>query len=120
MASGKLRPLWPELVAAVLGVALVFMAPVRIGWIGTVVIILSVVSAITTLILSKQSAKVQLTGMIIGIIAIAVGLLIGLKNDGQTAIFSPALVWVLGAGLVMSTLCTLIARNLKVNSKQTA
>ena len=115
MASGKLRPLWPELVAAVLGVALVLMAPVRIGWIGTVVIILSAVSAITTLILSKQSTKVQLTGMII-----AVGLLIGLKNDGQTAIFSPALVWVFGAGLVMSTLCTLIARKLKVNSKQTA
>ena len=63
MASGKLRPVWPELVAAVLGVALVLMAPVRIGWIGTVVIFLSVVSAITTLILSKQSAKVQLIGM---------------------------------------------------------
>ena len=96
------------------------MAPVRIGWIGTVVIFLSVVSAITTLILSKQSAKVQFIGMIIGIIAIAVGLLIGSKGDGETAIFSPALVWVFGAGLVMSTLCTLITRNLKANSNQIA
>ena len=120
MASGKLRPVWPELVAAVLGVALVLMAPVRIGWIGTVVIILSVVSAITTLILSKQSAKVQLIGMLIGIIAIAVGLLIGSKGDGETEIFSPTLVWVFGAGLVMSTLCTVIARNLKANSNQIA
>lgn len=120
MASGKLRPVWPELVAAVLGVALVLMAPVRIGWIGTVVIVLSVVSAITTLIFSKHSAKVQLIGMIIGAIAIAVGLLIGSKGEGQTAIFSPALIWVIGAGLVMSTLCTLIAQNLKGNSNQLA
>ncbi|MER0081472.1 hypothetical protein ABRP84_05055 [Corynebacterium sp. KPL2861] len=120
MANGKLRPVWPELVTAVLGVALILLAPVRISWIGTVVIVLSVVSAIITLALSKQSAKVQLVGLIIGVIAIAVGLLIGSKGDGQPTIFSPALIWVIGAGLVMSTFCTLLARDLKGNSKQVA
>lgn len=120
MASGRFRPIWPELVAAVVGVALVLLAPIRIGWIGIVVIILSVVSAITTLVLSKKSTKAQITGMIIGAIAIAVGLLIGAQGDEHTAIFSPALIWVIGAGLVMSTICTLLARKMKGSQKQVA
>ena len=120
MVRGKFRPMWPELIAAVVGVALVFLAPIRIGWVGTVIIVLSVVSAITTLVLSQKSMKTQVVGMAVGAVAIAVGLLIGLQGDDHTEIFSPALVWVVGAGLVMSTLCTLLARKMRGSRKQVA
>ena len=117
MGNGRVRPIWPELVVAVAGVALLLLAPIRISWIGTVAIILSVVSAIITLILSKQSSKVQIAATIVGAAAIVIGLLIGVNGDGQPAIFSEALIWVAGAGIVMSTVCTLFYRNLNDNRR---
>ena len=120
MVSGKFRPMWPELITTVVGAALVLLAPIRIGWIGTVIIVLSAVSAITTLVLSQKSPKTQVVGMAVGAVAIVVGLLIGLQGDDHTKIFSPALIWVVGAGLVMSTLCTLLARKMRGSQNQVA
>lgn len=117
MGNGKVRPIWPELVVAVAGVALLLLAPIRISWIGTVAIMLSTVSAFTTFVLKKQSSKVQIAGSIVGAAAIAIGLLIGVDRDGEPAIFSEALIWVVGAGLVMSTACTLLFRKMN-NSRR--
>ena len=117
MGNGRVRPIWPELAVAAAGVALLLMAPIRVSWIGAVAIILSVVSAITTFVLSKQSSKAQVAAMIVGIASIAIGLLIGVNGDGQPAIFSEALIWIAGAGLVMSTFCTLLSRNITDNRR---
>ncbi len=115
MGNGKIRPLWAELIAAVTGVVVVFVAPPRIGWIGTALIALSAVSAIVTLVMSKQPSKIQIIGLIIGAFAVVVGLFVGINAEGEATIFSPALIWLVGAGLMMSTLFTLVTGNIKKN-----
>lgn len=115
MVKGKFRPLWVELITAVVGIVLVLAAPIRIGWIGTALIAISVVSVIVTFVMPKRSSKVQIVGLIIGIIAVAAGLFIGTSNEDEATIFSPALIWVVGAGLMMSTLVTLVAGKMQKN-----
>ena len=115
MGKGKFRPLWVELITAVVGIVLVLAAPIRIGWIGTALIAISVVSVIVTFVMPKLSSKVQIVGLIIGIIAVAAGLFIGTSNEDEATIFSPALIWVVGAGLMMSTLVTLVAGKMQKN-----
>lgn len=63
MKKRKFRPLWPELIIAVVGV---------------------------------------------GLVAVVVGLLFGVETESELTIFSPALMWVVGAGVVMSSLVALV------------
>jgi len=116
---GETRPLWPELLIAVLGLILVIAAPIRAGWLGAVVIVISIVFALATLLLLKQSRRAQTVGFVVGILAIMAGLLIAQTGGRDPEIFSPALIWVIGAGLVMSTLINLAADRLSRNDEGT-
>lgn len=116
MRIGETRPLWPELLIAVLGLILVIAAPIRTGWLGAVVIATSTVSALAALLLSKESRNAQIVGFVVGVLAIVAGLLIA-QTGGDPEIFSPALIWVIGAGLVMSTLINLAAERLSGNDE---
>lgn len=117
MRIGETRPLWPELLIAVLGLILVIAAPIRTGWLGAVVIATSTVSALAALLLSKESRNAQIVGFVVGVLAIVAGLLIAQTGGGDPEIFSPVLIWVIGAGLVMSTLINLTAERLSGNDE---
>lgn len=117
MRIGGTRPLWPELLIAVLGLILVIAAPIRAGWVGAVVIVMSIVSALAAPLLSKQSRNAQIIGFVVGVLAIMAGLLFAQTGGGEPEIFSPALIWVIGAGLVMSTLINLAAERLSGNDE---
>ena len=117
MRIGGTRPLWPELLIAVLGLILVIAVPIRAGWVGAVVIVISIVSALAAPLLSKQSRNAQIVGFVVGVLAIVAGLLIAQTGGGDPEIFSPALIWVIGAGLVMSTLINLAAERLSGNDE---
>lgn len=117
MRIGKPRPLWPELLIAVLGLILVIAAPIRAGWVGAVIIVISIVSALAALLLLKQSRNAQTVGFVVGVLAIVAGLLFARTGGGDPEIFSPALIWVIGAGLVMSTLINMAAERLSGNDE---
>lgn len=117
MRIGKPRSLWPELLIAVLGLILVIAAPIRVGWLGAVVIVISIVSALAALLLLKRSRKAQTVGFVVGVLAIMAGLLFAQTGGGDPEIFSPALIWVIGAGLVLSTLINLAAERLSGNDE---
>ena len=119
MRIGETRPLWPELLIAVLGLILVIAAPIRAGWLGAVVIVISIAFALAALLLLKQSRRAQTVGFFVGILAIMAGLLIAQTGGRDPEIFSPALIWVIGAGLVMSTLINLAAERLSRNDEGT-
>lgn len=119
MRIGETRPLWPELLIAVLGLILVIAAPIRAGWLGAVVIVISIVFALAALLLLKQSRRAQTVGFVVGILAIMAGLLIAQTGGRDPEIFSPALIWVIGSGLVMSTLINLAAERLSRNDEGT-
>lgn len=116
MRIGGTRPLWPELLIAVLGLILVIAAPIRAGWVGAVVIVISIVSALAALLL-RHSRNARIVGFVVGVLAIVAGLLIAQTSGGDPEIFSPALIWVIGAGLVMSTLINLAAERLSGNDE---
>lgn len=117
MRIGGTRPLWPELLIAVLGLILVIAAPIRAGWVGAVVIVMSIVSALAAPLLLRHSRNAQIVGFVVGVLAIVAGLLIAQTGGGDPEIFSPALIWVIGAGLVMSTLINLAAERLRGNDE---
>lgn len=81
------------------------------------VIVMSIVSALAAPLLSKQSRNAQIIGFVVGVLAIMAGLLFAQTGGGEPEIFSPALIWVIGAGLVMSTLINLAAERLSGNDE---
>lgn len=77
----------------------------------------SIVSALAALPLLKQSRRAQTVGFVVRVPAIMAGLLIAQIDGGDPEIFSPALIWVIGAALVMSTLVNLAAERLSGNDE---
>ena len=106
MEMEKVRRPWAELVVGIIGLAVLAIAPVSISWVG----IVAVVSTLVTLVAARFSSRWQVILLFIGIVLTAAGIWYGIQHESDTDIFSLALLWIVGSGLVLSSFLTLLCR----------
>lgn len=110
MEMEKVRRPWAELVVGIISLAVLAIAPVSISWVGIVAVIVAVVSTLVTLVAARFSSRWQVILLFIGIVLTAAGIWYGIQHESDTDIFSLALLWIVGSGLVLSSFLTLLCR----------
>ncbi|MBP3088330.1 hypothetical protein EML15_04100 [Corynebacterium sp. sy017] len=114
MSDRKMRVPWPELSLALLGGILIVVGLVfslgSVGALGIPIAVVSVLAALFTLPLSLLHSRGQFVSLFVGTILSLGGLWYGMSQQEDAEIFSPALLAFVGAALILSALCNLIAR----------
>ncbi|MBP3089103.1 hypothetical protein EML15_08090 [Corynebacterium sp. sy017] len=114
MNSQKVRIPFPELALAGIGAILILIGVIfstgSLGSIGIPLVIISVISTVLTPPTSLLNNRGQFILIAIGAVMLISGIWYGVNTQEDTAIFSPVLIWFVGAALMLSAILTLLFR----------